>query len=480
MSERAGWGILGTGGSPTSSPPPCRLRHPAVSSLSAAAMPRRPRRSPAEFGIERSHGSYAALLDDPAVEFVYVATPHPTHVELAARQRRAGKHVLCEKPIAPSAAGAAIAIEAARAGGRVPDGGLRVPLHPQTSGSPSCSRAARSVSSAIGQCLASGFDAGPAPTNYLFRRDLAGGAMLDNGCYPVALSRRIAGHTVGATYRDPIVSLGLACSIRNRASTSMPTPWRRTRAGSSAHPHVHVAHGGRQERPGHRLEGVHPPPRGIPAGSHGSVRRPAAHHRRTARRGASGRSVIDAPGGLYTIEADTVVGYAREGRTEAPEMTPGRTPWATCGCSIAGAPRSACAMTTTSSRRRSRPPPFDGIRSEVVPAPNRSKRGPSAANWPASGSNAPSRSRKPLAAGHASPSSTSPATWSPYDRMDGAPYNSAQHARDKAVSSAGNGVATHEMWAYVADDPQLNLGILKVAGLVRPRRRRTDPPRRRS
>jgi uncharacterized protein GlcG (DUF336 family) len=51
-----------------------------------------------------------------------------------------------------------------------------------------------------------------------------------------------------------------------------------------------------------------------------------------------------------------------------------------------------------------------------------------------------------------------------YDRMNGAPYNSAQHAQDKAFSSAGNGVATHEMWAYVADDPQLNLGILKVQG----------------
>jgi uncharacterized protein GlcG (DUF336 family) len=51
-----------------------------------------------------------------------------------------------------------------------------------------------------------------------------------------------------------------------------------------------------------------------------------------------------------------------------------------------------------------------------------------------------------------------------YDRMDGAPYNSAQHAQDKAVSSAGNGVATHDMWAYVANDPQLNLGILKVQG----------------
>jgi uncharacterized protein GlcG (DUF336 family) len=52
-----------------------------------------------------------------------------------------------------------------------------------------------------------------------------------------------------------------------------------------------------------------------------------------------------------------------------------------------------------------------------------------------------------------------------YDRMDGAPFNSAPNARDKAVSAAGNGTATNDMWAYVANDPQLHLGILKVPGL---------------
>ncbi len=52
-----------------------------------------------------------------------------------------------------------------------------------------------------------------------------------------------------------------------------------------------------------------------------------------------------------------------------------------------------------------------------------------------------------------------------YDRMDGAPFQSARHALDKAVSSAGNGLATGDMWAYVADTPQLNLGVLKVEGM---------------
>jgi uncharacterized protein GlcG (DUF336 family) len=52
-----------------------------------------------------------------------------------------------------------------------------------------------------------------------------------------------------------------------------------------------------------------------------------------------------------------------------------------------------------------------------------------------------------------------------YDRMDGAPFQSARHALDKAVSSAGNGLATSDMWTYVAETPQLNLGVLKVEGL---------------
>jgi uncharacterized protein GlcG (DUF336 family) len=52
-----------------------------------------------------------------------------------------------------------------------------------------------------------------------------------------------------------------------------------------------------------------------------------------------------------------------------------------------------------------------------------------------------------------------------YDRMDGAPFQSAQNARDKALSSAGNGLSTNDMWAYVEHVPQLNPGALKIQGL---------------
>lgn len=53
-----------------------------------------------------------------------------------------------------------------------------------------------------------------------------------------------------------------------------------------------------------------------------------------------------------------------------------------------------------------------------------------------------------------------------YDRMDGAPFQSGQHARDKAVSVAGNHMATHEMWEMISGDLWLMTGIGKVQGLV--------------
>lgn len=53
----------------------------------------------ARFGIPNAHASYEALVADPAVDIVYVATPHPYHLANAALALNAGKHVLIEKPI---------------------------------------------------------------------------------------------------------------------------------------------------------------------------------------------------------------------------------------------------------------------------------------------------------------------------------------------------------------------------------------------
>src|SRR4051812_40422856 len=57
-----------------------------------------------QFGVPRHYGSYAGLTSDPEIDVVYVATPHAHHASVAVASLEAGKHVLCEKPLALNAA----------------------------------------------------------------------------------------------------------------------------------------------------------------------------------------------------------------------------------------------------------------------------------------------------------------------------------------------------------------------------------------
>ncbi|HUW30739.1 MAG TPA: aldo/keto reductase, partial [Planctomycetota bacterium] len=150
-----------------------------------------------ELNIPRRYGSYEALLADPDVQAVYVATPHPMHAEWAIKAAEAGKHLLVEKPIGINAYEAMAIIDAARANDVFLMEAFMYRCHPQiaklveliTSGAIG---EVRMIQASFGYHLKAG------PEHRAFAQELAGGGILDVGCYPVSAARLIAGAAVGA------------------------------------------------------------------------------------------------------------------------------------------------------------------------------------------------------------------------------------------------------------------------------------------
>ena len=112
------WGVLGTANIARGCTIPgmrlaenCELYAIAGRSLEKAEQFR------SEFGFEKVYGSYEELLDDPAVEAVYIPLPNTLHYEWVIKAAKAGKHILCEKPLAPSAEKAEEMQNAARENG---------------------------------------------------------------------------------------------------------------------------------------------------------------------------------------------------------------------------------------------------------------------------------------------------------------------------------------------------------------------------
>jgi len=145
----------------------------------------------AALGIARAYGSYETLLADPEIDVVYVALPNHLHAEWAIRAAEAGKHVLCEKPLALSAAEARTIVEARdRTGVRVQEA-FMVRTHPQWERAVSLCR-----EGALGDvCACNGtfsfFNDRPADIRNIAA--FGGGGIMDIGCYLVMTSRLVFG-----------------------------------------------------------------------------------------------------------------------------------------------------------------------------------------------------------------------------------------------------------------------------------------------
>jgi predicted dehydrogenase len=156
----------------------------------AARDPQRARAFAAKHGILRVQPSYEALLADPEVDAVYNPLPNSLHCEWTIRALHAGKHVLCEKPIAANAVEAERMAAAARETGRVLVEAFHWRYHPLAT------RMKEIVDSgelgSIRHIEAHLCIPLLLPRDIRYRLDLAGGATMDTGCYAVSILRYLA------------------------------------------------------------------------------------------------------------------------------------------------------------------------------------------------------------------------------------------------------------------------------------------------
>ena len=146
----------------------------------------------AELGIERAHGSYEELLADPEVDAVYISLPNSLHVEWSIRALEAGKHVLCEKPMARSVEQVERAFDAAESAGRVLAEAFMWRHHPQA-------RRLSELVPRVGELrlVRAAFSFPLADEGDVrLSAELEGGAVMDVGCYCVSGLRLIAGEPV--------------------------------------------------------------------------------------------------------------------------------------------------------------------------------------------------------------------------------------------------------------------------------------------
>jgi len=145
-----------------------------------------------EHGAERAYGSYDDLLADPDVDAVYIATPNGLHGEHAIAAARAGKHVLCEKPMAATAGEVEEIFNAAEEAGVVMMEAFMYRFHPLMR--EVLRRVRDGEIGCVGLIRSSFcFDIGDKPENIRLSRGLQGGAIMDIGCYCVNFSRAVTG-----------------------------------------------------------------------------------------------------------------------------------------------------------------------------------------------------------------------------------------------------------------------------------------------
>lgn len=144
-----------------------------------------------QFGVPKSYADYASLLADPEVEAVYLPLPNAYHEEWSILAAEAGKHVLCEKPLAHTASSARRMVDAFSRSGLLLAEAFMYRFHPLTETVLQLVREGRIGTPQMAR--ASFVAAGQDSNDIRYQPELGGGAMLDLGSYCVGFLRLLAG-----------------------------------------------------------------------------------------------------------------------------------------------------------------------------------------------------------------------------------------------------------------------------------------------
>jgi len=155
-----------------------------------------------EFEVDRTYTSYQALLDDEAIEAVYISLLNPGHARWTVRAAEAGKAVLCEKPAAMNQAELMVMLEACRRHETFFMEAFMWRCHPGAAKLAELIRAGE-----LGEVRMIdahfAFDLGGNPDHTRMKNELGGGGILDVGCYTLSAARLIAGAALDRDFAEP-------------------------------------------------------------------------------------------------------------------------------------------------------------------------------------------------------------------------------------------------------------------------------------
>ncbi|ANE48722.1 oxidoreductase [Paenibacillus swuensis] len=187
------WGILGCAGIAINSVIP-GIQQSQTGEVAAIASRNleKSQEAAAKLGIPQAYGSYEELLADDTIEAVYIPLPNHLHLEWTIRAAEAGKHILCEKPLALNAA------EAQRMADACGQAGVHLAEAFMYRHHPRYEQIRQIIQSGkIGELRALHgvftFNNAADHANIRYKRDMGGGSLYDVGCYPISAARLILG-----------------------------------------------------------------------------------------------------------------------------------------------------------------------------------------------------------------------------------------------------------------------------------------------